>query len=118
MKIVVLGILENISTRQDNSIKLVIGSQEMDDEMAGKLFSLRNKYLKMLLSDNNITPIEEALIDEQRLPDGKKAKSESQLLRNVLFRLHEYEGGNKDTFDVYYKDIMRKIIEHYKDKMQ
>lgn len=116
MKIVLTGILENISTRSDNSVKLTVGSQEMDAADAGNLFVLRNKFIKLLLSDNNISPMEETLIDEQKLKDGKKVKTKSQRLRAVLYRVWEHSETGLD-FDTWYDEEMEKIISHFKQKL-
>lgn len=116
MKTIFTGILENISTRSDGSLKITVGSQEMDATDAGNLFVLRNKFLKILLSDNNISPMEETLIDEQKLKDGKKVKTKSQRLRAVLFRVWEHADSNLD-FDTWYDEEMEKIISHFKTKL-
>lgn len=117
MKIVLSAVLENLSTRNDGSIKLVFATQEMDSAMAGQVFQFRNKFCKVLISDSNITPLEEKLIDEENVQDGKKIKTQSQRLRAVLFRLHEQTSPQID-FDTWYKEKMESIIEHYKTKLE
>ncbi len=118
MKIVISSILENISTRSDNSVKLVLGTQEMDESNAAQLFGLRNKFVKVLISDTNISPLEERLIDEQKLHDGKKVKTKSQRMRAVLYKLHEQEGGTEETFDAFYDDKMEMMINQIKGKLE
>ena len=117
MKIVLTGVLENISTRSDGSIKVVIGSQEMDESNAGQIFGLRNKFIKILLSDSNISEMEESLINEQQIQNGKKVKTKSQRMRAVLYRLHESMGGNNETFDTFYDEKMEAIIEQIKGRL-
>lgn len=117
MKIILESILENISTRNDGSIKLVLATQEILPEKAGELFQMRNKFIKILLSDSNITEQEEKLLDELTLVDGKKVKTKSQRLRAVIYRIHEHQGGSKDNFDEYYNETMEKIILHFKEKL-
>jgi len=117
MKIILAGVLENLSTRNDGSIKLVFATQEMDSSTAGQVFQFRNKFCKVLISDSNITPLEEKLIDEETIVDGKKVKTQSQRLRAVLFRLHEQQAPQVD-FDTWYKEKMEQIIEHYKTKLE
>lgn len=116
MKIILSAILENLSTRQDGTVKLTLGSQEMDSSDAGKLFELRNKFIKVMLSDNNISPMEETLIDEQKLKDGKKVKTKSQRLRAVLYRVWEISDSGVE-FDMWYDNEMDKISEHFKKKL-
>ena len=118
MKIVLTGVLENISTRSDGSIKVVIGSQEMDESNAGQIFGLRNKFIKILLSDSNISEMEESLINEQQIQNGKKVKTKSQRMRAVLYRLHESNGGNVDTFQAYYDERMELMIDQIKARIE
>jgi len=116
MKIVFAGLLENISTRSDGTVKLVLGSQEIDSSQAAKMFELRNKFLKILMSDDNIQPLEESLIIETPLQDGKKIKSPSQRLRAVIFRVCE-QMGNKEHFEQYYASEMENLISNYKSRL-
>jgi hypothetical protein len=116
MKLIGTGVLENISTRNDGSIKIVIATQEMGSDDAGRLFTLRNTYLKFLLSDDNISKLEEGLIEAERLHDERKIKSPSQKLRSVLFLFHK-QSGNRTDFQQWYESEMTKIIESYKDQL-
>jgi hypothetical protein len=118
MKIVLSSILENISTRSDGSVKLTLGTQEMDESNAASLFGLRNKFVKVLISDSNITPLEEKLIDETKILDGKKVKTKSQRLRAVFFKLHQQEGGTEENFDAFYDEKMERLIEQIKSKLE
>jgi hypothetical protein len=117
MKIILSGTIESISTRQDGTIKFVFGTQELDSSQAGQLFQLRNKYAKCLLSDTNITPIEENIINEEIIKDGRKVKTQSQRLRAVLYRCWETSPQVQD-FDQYYNTETEKIIEHFKKKLE
>lgn len=116
MKLITTGILENISTRNDGSIKFTIGCQEMESSQAGNLFQLRGKYIKTLLSDTNISPIEEKLVDEENIAGAKKAKSPSQRLRSVMFKLHE-ASKIPTEFETWYKGEMESLINKYKEAL-
>ena len=118
MKIILETILETISTRVDGTLKLVLSTQEIDSSKAGELFQLRGKFCKSLISDTNISKIEQELVDAQHLVSGKKNKTESQRLRAVLFRINEQNGGDENSFELFYKAEMNKIIEHYKSKLE
>ena len=117
MKIILESTLETISTRVDGTLKLTLSTQEIDSSKAGELFQLRGKFCKFLLSDSNITKLEEELVDSTALVGGKKQKTASQRLRAVLFRLNESNGGNEETFEQFYKSELERIIEHYKAKL-
>ena len=117
MKIVLESTIETIATRQDGTITIKIGTQELDPSKAGELFSLRGKFIKVLLSDSNITKLEEEAIDSTSLVSGKKNKTASQRLRAVLFKINELNGGNEESFEQFYKNEMEKVIEHFKKKL-
>lgn len=116
MKIILACTVESISTRQDGTIKVSLGTQEIDSTQAASIFSLRGKFCKTLLTDSNIQPLEEKLIEETKIQDGKKIKTQSQRLRAVLFRCWE-AGGQIGEFDQFYNSETEKIIEHYKKKL-
>ncbi len=117
MKVVLESIVEGISTRVDGTLKLTISTQEVDSSTAGQLFQFRGKFVKCLLSDTNISALEEELVDSTKLVGGKKQKSESQRLRAVLFRLHEQVNDGSD-FELFYKTKMNELIEHFKSKLE
>lgn len=116
MKILLESILEGISSKVDNTVSLKFGTQELDSSKAGELFSLRGKFVKLLISDTNITNLESELIDSTPLVNVKKNKTESQRLRAVLFRVHEQGNGEVD-FETFYKSEINRIIDHYKTKL-
>jgi hypothetical protein len=116
MKILLDGILESLNTRMDGSVKVNFATQELDSSKGGELFQLRGKYCKMLLSDTNITNLEQELVDKETVVGSGKKKSQAQRLRAVLFRVHEQEGSGE--FDSFYQSEMERIIEHYKGKLQ
>lgn len=116
MKLILSGTVENISTRADGTLKFTLGTNEIDSTQVGTLFQFRNKFVKCLLSDTNISSIEENIINEESIKDGRKIKSKAQRLRAVLFRLHESTNTNQ-LFDDFYNEKMESIIEHFKTKI-
>lgn len=117
MKIILESTVESIASRVDGTITIKIGTQELDPSKAGELFQLRGKLCKILLSDSNITKLEEELVDNTNIVAGKKKKSASQRLRAVLFRINEANGGNEENFEAFYNSEMERIIEHYRNKL-
>lgn len=117
MKIVLDGVIEALSSRQDGSVTVKFSTQELDSSKGGELFQLRGKYCKALFSDSNITTLEAELVDSTQVATTKKNKTPSQRLRAVLFRCHEQSELQID-FDDYYKTEIERIIEHYKNKLQ
>ncbi len=117
MKIILESTVESIASRVDGTVTIKISTQELDSSKAGELFQLRGKFCKILLSDNNITKIEEELVDSTQLTTGKKNKTPSQRLRGVLYRINEQNGGDEKTFETFYNSEVNKIIDHYKSKL-
>ena len=116
MKLILTGLIENISTRNDGTIKFTFGCNELDASQAGNLFQLRGKYSKCLLSDSNITEMETKLIDEQSVNNESKVKKPSQRLRATLYRVWEQSKSEHD-FDTYYLQQMEVLINHFKGKL-
>ena len=115
MKLVITGTVESLSTRQDNTVVVKFGTQEMESSEAGKLFHFRNKYCKLLLTDDNISELESELVAASAIKSSKQ-KTPSQRMRAVLFRVFEQTGLEID-FEQYYVTEMERIIEHYKSKL-
>lgn len=118
MKIVLECIVETIASKVDGSVSIKLGTQELDPSKAGELFSMRGKFTKVLLSDSNISKLEEELVDNTSLVSGKKNKSQAQRLRAVLYRVNEQQGGDEVSFEAFYKSETDKIIDHYKSKLE
>ena len=116
--IVIPATIENIATRSDGSIKVVIGTQIIEPDKVGQLFQLRNKLGYVALKEANFQPDEiEALTDiDEDLQDWGKSKS--QIQRNVLFKLFMQKSEGYQDFNQYYNAKMDIIINHYKNKIE
>lgn len=119
MKIVLAGLLENISTRADGSVKLTFGTQEIEAKEAGELFQLRGQYSKILLSNTNIEPDEESAMDEAYIKDGRK-KTKAGRLRSTFYVIWNKSKAIKNTisFETFYNDEMEKLIETAKARIE
>lgn len=109
--------IENISTRRDNTLKLVIGTQEVSNEAGAKLLSLRNKYVKVLISDESINQKQIDAVSETKI-QAVSGKSPSQRLRAVLFRLYESTAKNSvNNFEDFYSYEIEQMISEVKLKI-
>lgn len=118
MNLIISATVENISTRADNTIKVVIGTQEMDAEQSAKLFQFRNRMAKVLFSTEDITKeIKEAVITTPIDAPKPKTKTQSQRIRNVLYLLFQ-QGGEVGDFEQYYNFKTNQIIEHLKTQLK
>lgn len=115
MKIIIDGILESISTRMDGTMSVKLGTNEIDSTHAANLFQLRGKYCKFLISDSNISALEEELVDKTQIAQTKKNKTPSQRLRSAIYVFCEQQGID---FDENYNRIMNEFIESIKSKLE
>lgn len=108
--------VEKLETRADQTLKVSLGTQELDAESEQALFKLRKTGLvKVLISSTNISEAKSLEVDSVQL-EAPKGKSPSKRLRAVLYRVWESNAGSM-MFDDWYDYEMERIIEHYKTKL-
>ncbi len=109
--------VENLSTRADRTVKIVIGTQE--NVKAAELFALQGKLAVIGIAENELTPDEITLLQESRLSinDVPNGKSRSQRLRNALYRYWEQHNTGFKTADDHYNDYMDKRTNHIISKL-
>jgi hypothetical protein len=107
--------VENISTRKDKTVKLVLGTQELSPAKAGELFNLLNTVGMAYLCPKGINQNEIDQVD--RLDPEFEGKTQSQRIRSVLFKLFQQDSEGFKDFDNYYKGKTEKVIEHFKAKI-
>jgi hypothetical protein len=108
--------VENIATRKDNTIKLILSTQELTPSQAGELFSLLNNLVVTYISPKEITNKEVEQVDKLDAELG--GKTQSQRIRNVLYKLFEQDAEGYKNFDQYYHAKTDQYIEHLKTKIQ
>jgi hypothetical protein len=102
-----------VETMSDNGVKIVVNTQELKPNDKAELMELHNKLGWFVFSPSAIK--EEDIPDEPIEFEGQKTYSER--LRNVLYRLHEKQGGKPEDFESYRAKVMEKLINHYKAKL-
>lgn len=116
--IVIPAIIENVSTRKDNTVRLSLGTQELSPAYAGELFSLANKMCFAAFKIEQFNKAEiEAVEGLEIANEDNNFKSSSQRLRAVLFRLWEHHPEGFKTFATFYEHHMERIINHFKTKI-
>lgn len=113
--VIVTGTLEKITSLKDKTIRTIIDLNELGPDQMQRLFSFIDVFVKVLITDENISQDEIEIIEGQSLDN--EAKSPSQRLRNVLYRYWEQRAEGYDDFNLYYHFKMNQIIEHYKSKL-
>lgn len=111
------GIVESLKSRKDKTIAISIGTQEVDPDKAGKLFSTNGHLVYCYISIKGaITDNEAEIIDsvEPQIP-GKRP---SQRMRNVLYRMWEQDSQGYTDHNLHYIHWMDKMIEQLKSKLK
>ena len=117
-KLVLPVSVETIATRHDGSVKIVMGTYELNTQSAVKLFDLRKSEALMYLSSDNISQEELDALDGFKL-DAEKTdgKTPSQRLRAVLYVYWKQHKQKEIEFDIFYLKYMNRTIEKIKDKL-
>lgn len=115
MSIVLQCTVENITTRKDRTLKVILGSQELTPRQAGELFELLNQLAYVLISPKGINQEQIDTVEKADLELG--GKTQSQRIRGVLYKLFEQDNEGFSSFDTYYKSKTEKYIEHLKSKI-
>ena len=117
-KLVLPVSVETIATRHDGSVKIVMGTYELNTQSAVKLFDLRKSEALMYLSSDNISQEELDALDGFKL-DAEKTdvKTPSQRLRAVLYVYWKQHKQKDIEFDIFYLKYMNRTIDRIKDKL-
>lgn len=104
--------------KKDKSVSLRFETQEKSSNEIAIIDSILDTFGYLYFKPQETLTKEE--IEELDTLDTDlfdNPKTQSQRLRNVLFRLHEQMGIVID-FKTFYKNETNKIIEHYKKKLE
>lgn len=114
--ITIPALVENISTRKDRTIKIVIGSNEVTPSVASDLFSLNNQICYVAIKPEPFRKEELNLVESlEATYDGNKTPS--QRLRGVLYKLFTQDNEGFKSFTLYYDHHLERIIDHFKTKI-
>jgi hypothetical protein len=106
--------ITKVETTSDGGMKLAIHTNELDAQTKAELMNWHNKFGWLVFSPTEGIA-EEDIPDEPIEFEGQKTLSER--LRNVLFRLHEAQGGKPEDFESYRVKIMERLINSYKSRL-
>lgn len=116
--IIIPAIIEHISSRKDNTIRIVIGTQELSPLNAGELFSLANSMCFVGFKHEQFNQAERDTLGSLHADaEETNFKTPSQRLRAVLFRLWEHHPEGFKTFATFYEHHMERITNHFKTKI-
>jgi hypothetical protein len=113
--ILLTGQIESISSRKDKTIRLTIGTQELSPNTAAEIFSMNQQFCYFAIKHESFMKSEIELVDN--IKADFNAKTPSQRLRNILFRIYEQDNEGYNDFNNFYIAKMEQICEHYKNKI-
>jgi hypothetical protein len=115
----VSGEITKITTMSKNTIRIQFDSQEnVSGEAMKRLFDIIHQLGNLCFITHKEIQPEDLLNIPAPKPDFENEKSDSQRMRNVLFRLWEQNKEGYEDFNLYYKYRMNKIIEFLKSKLE
>ena len=103
--------IESVSTRKDGTIKITVGTQELEPTEMAELMNLHNKLGWFLFAESEIQDIPEAE------PEFKNEKSLSKRLRDVLWIFWNNNTNKKKDFNTFRREWMEKKIQDIKDSL-
>jgi hypothetical protein len=108
--------VDAINTRKDRSVKISLVTQELSPDQAGQIFNLLNHLIIAYLSEKDIDSKEADMVD--KIDAELSGKTQSQRIRNVLYKLYEQDNEGYKDFKNYYYDKTERYIEHLKQRIK
>jgi hypothetical protein len=111
--------IENVSTRKDKTLKVVIETQEISPDKIAQLMTMWvNGYGIMCFKGEQFSHDEQELISSIKLSaEELGAKTPSERLRNTLYVLFRENPKGFQTFDSFYLNHMEEIINMIKRRL-
>ncbi len=108
--------IAGIRSLKDGSVSVTLETLELSPGKAGELFSLRKKIAAVYISPKE-TMNQKEMDQVDKIDPEIGGKTQSQRIRNVLFKLFEQNNEGYKEFDSYYKHKTELFIEHLKNKI-
>ena len=105
--------IESIASRKDKTIRLTLGTQELSPNTAAQIFSMNQQFCYFAIKSESFLQNELDTLND--LKADINAKTPSQRLRNILYRLYEQNNEGFKEFITFYISKMEKICEYYKN---
>lgn len=117
MKIITAGQLDGYQRRKDRSVSLRFVTQEKTSAEIMDIDRLVDTFgILYFRGEERINHEELESLDAVELDLYDEPKSQSQRLRNVLFKI--WKQTEKGEFKEFYKHETERIIQHYKGKLE
>lgn len=115
-KILIPAILSRYSPRSDKSWSVTLNLNEPNPEQKVIIDRMHQQAVYVLIKDAGIIKEEENLLDALEAHEFK-VKTQSQILRNVLYLIWEKKAKDKMTDKEFYRATMQKVIDHFKNQL-
>jgi hypothetical protein len=111
--------IESISTRKDKTLKIIIGTQELNPlSMSNLLDQWSNGYGIMAFKKEEFNIQEKELLESIKINQEElNTKTPSQRLRSVLYILYTKNNEGYNDFTNYYLSKLEKIIQSITKKI-
>ena len=107
--------IESIASRKDKTIRLTIGTQELNPNTAAELFTMNQQFCYFAIKTESFLQNEVDLVND--LKADINVKTPSQRLRNILYINYQQNNEGFKDFNTFYISKMESICEHYKNKI-
>lgn len=115
-KILIPASLDSYGSRADGSLRLTFSTGVVKNEQLLVINALKNNEGYLMFKNAGVTKEEQSLIES--LEDQEfKVKTQSQILRNVMYLIWEKNFKDKMTDKEFYRTEMQKVIDHFKTKL-
>jgi len=114
--ILISGQIEALNTRKDKTIKITIGTQEMNPNEFAELFSLNQQFAYIGIKPEPFINNEIEIIESLKT-EYDELKSPAQRLRGILYRIFEQNPDGFKDFNSYYIHKMEKLCDHFKNQL-
>jgi len=108
--------IKNIYTLVDGGVTVKLELPELSAEQIGALYGFRKQAIAVYFSPKGITKGEIDKVDT--ISPDLGGKSQSQRIRNTLYKLFDSSDHGLKTFDEFYKEKTEKYIEFLKSKIE
>ena len=110
---------QGYSNRKDRSVVLRFETQEQTPQQIAHLHGMLDTFGALYFSGNGeVSAAQRAEIDGLETDIYDHPKTQSQRMRNVLFKLWTQRPEGFDEFPKYYAFQTNKVIEHFKGKLE
>ena len=118
MKLLTAALLEGYSPRKDKTVTIRFSTQEKTPGQVAEIHEMLDTFGYLYFKpEEQLTKSEIAEIDDLDTDLYDNAKTQSQRLRNVLYKNWEQDDKGHEKFKEYYKFQTEIIISHFKDKL-